>query len=632
MKKKELNFLRIGFFFFIPFLLVLLATYEKAGANAFPNAIFGGIFWGVVLSLIFGYRKKDESTKNQFSSEPKTTPILKASITFDEENNAQVEFEKLHPDLKHIEYVRLVLHYYAKLLADLDPNQFESDLLYNNLLFFTENVSNANLKTSPDLLQIANINSKIKISYPKSKSYCYIATFYAYSVTYRHLTTEIPMDLKHFAYSLPVLIQGAMQYLDDLNLNTLQIALKWMNEQYRNGFDYKNLFQWESIPYDAFFYAIKNDTAGNISGSSLVTHPTELNSSKEIIPSRIETDLDSKTAASTNSENDSSDDMKYNSDSKENNDIGYAETETALKVSTPYKAKEFNYLPLTIISIILIITIIISVFFILFSPASKSTISKKELNDTEIYLAEGSKKIENQDYNGAIQDFTKVIDLNPTNAVTYFYRGNAKSSNEDYDGAILDYSKAIELDPKVVNTYINRGLAKDINKDLMGAMMDYSKALELDPKNVDAFDKRGRTKAKLEDYRGAILDYTKAIELDPKYAAAYYYRGRAMDELKDYHGAIKDYTKTIELYPKDAETYLIYLRRGFAKAYLKDYIGTIDDLTKVIELDPNNSDAYYLRGFTKIEVGDKKGGCLDLSKAGELGNAEAYELIKKYCN
>jgi hypothetical protein len=70
------------------------------------------------------------------------------------------------------------------------------------------------------------------------------------------------MDLKHFAFTLPVLIQSAMRYLDDLNLNTLKIALKWMNEQYRNGFDYKNLSEWESIPYKAFFFAIMNDSVG----------------------------------------------------------------------------------------------------------------------------------------------------------------------------------------------------------------------------------------------------------------------------------------------------------------------------------------------------------------------------------
>jgi hypothetical protein len=35
---------------------------------------------------------------------------------------------------------------------------------------------------------------------------------------------------------------------------------------------------------------------------------------------------------------------------------------------------------------------------------------------------------------------------------------------------------------------------------------------------------------------------------------------------------------------------------------------------------------------TKILLGQKESGCLDLSKAGELGSEKAYESIKQFCN
>ena len=41
--------------------------------------------------------------------------------------------------------------------------------------------------------------------------------------------------------------------------------------------------------------------------------------------------------------------------------------------------------------------------------------------------------------------------------------------------------------------------------------------------------------------------------------------------------------------------------------------------------------AYLIRGYAKIRLGQKDDGCLDLSKAGELGSAEVYEIIKQYC-
>ena len=36
--------------------------------------------------------------------------------------------------------------------------------------------------------------------------------------------------------------------------------------------------------------------------------------------------------------------------------------------------------------------------------------------------------------------------------------------------------------------------------------------------------------------------------------------------------------------------------------------------------------------ISKIDLGDKEGGCLNYSKACELENANAYNVIKKYCH
>jgi len=68
-----------------------------------------------------------------------------------------------------------------------------------------------------------------------------------------------------------------------------------------------------------------------------------------------------------------------------------------------------------------------------------------------------------------------------------------------------------------------------------------------------------------------------------------------------------------------------------AKNYLLDFRGAILDYTKAIEIIPNFSEAYFCRGMTKIALNRKEDGCLDLRKAGELGDAVAYEYIKKYC-
>ena len=135
-------------------------------------------------------------------------------------------------------------------------------------------------------------------------------------------------------------------------------------------------------------------------------------------------------------------------------------------------------------------------------------------------------------------------------------------------------------------------------------------------------------KVNLQDYRGAISDCNKAIEIEPNYALAYNNRGKVKYKLQDYRGAISDYNKAIVINPNYA---LAYENRGLAKFYTKDFTSAIDDFTTAININPNDKEAYYGRGLTNILLGNKNKGCLDLSKAGELGHENAYNTIKEFC-
>jgi tetratricopeptide (TPR) repeat protein len=85
------------------------------------------------------------------------------------------------------------------------------------------------------------------------------------------------------------------------------------------------------------------------------------------------------------------------------------------------------------------------------------------------------------DYDWAIADLDKAIELDPKNAIAYDARGSAYGYNGDYDRAIFDLDKAIELNPNFANTYRNRGNAYEHKGDHDRAIADYRKALELDP-------------------------------------------------------------------------------------------------------------------------------------------------------
>lgn len=181
------------------------------------------------------------------------------------------------------------------------------------------------------------------------------------------------------------------------------------------------------------------------------------------------------------------------------------------------------------------------------------------------------------------------------NAREYTQKGRELYEKREYMEALLNLNKAIELDEGYAQAYFVRANIKDAFDDRHGAMKDYNLAVEKNPKFAEAFFARGNVKMKLQDYYGAIDDYTSAIALNENYIEAYFNRGRA-------------------------------------RQYIQAYEDAITDCTKIIQINPKNHDAYYMRGIVRLDYGDTKNGCLDLSKAGELGDLHAYEAIKEKCN
>lgn len=83
-----------------------------------------------------------------------------------------------------------------------------------------------------------------------------------------------------------------------------------------------------------------------------------------------------------------------------------------------------------------------------------------------------------------------------------------------YDRAISDYDKAIEINPKDTDAYHNRGLAYYDKGQNDQAISDYDNAIEIDPKYALAYNNRGFTYfVKLGNKVKGCADWKKACEL-----------------------------------------------------------------------------------------------------------------------
>lgn len=174
-----------------------------------------------------------------------------------------------------------------------------------------------------------------------------------------------------------------------------------------------------------------------------------------------------------------------------------------------------------------------------------------------------------------------------------FVKGILEGNGKRYNSALSYYDRAISQEPNRAFYYMNRGAVQAEIIDFISSMESNVQILTL--------DESGTARARVQepsyknyDYTAAIHDMNKALMMMPGFPYLHYNLGNLYCLSDDLPEAINQYSKAIEEYPYLAE-------------------------------------AYYNRGLVLIYLKDKTKGCIDLSKAGELGVSDAYPVIKKYC-
>lgn len=71
----------------------------------------------------------------------------------------------------------------------------------------------------------------------------------------------------------------------------------------------------------------------------------------------------------------------------------------------------------------------------------------------------------------------------PTDAESFLKRGLARQSQREHDGAIEDFTKAIELDGNLSKAFAARGVSREAKGDGDGAKSDYSKSIQIEIMN-----------------------------------------------------------------------------------------------------------------------------------------------------
>ncbi|MCF8232722.1 MAG: tetratricopeptide repeat protein [Bacteroidales bacterium] len=207
----------------------------------------------------------------------------------------------------------------------------------------------------------------------------------------------------------------------------------------------------------------------------------------------------------------------------------------------------------------------------------------------------------------------------------------------------------------IVSNNKNNGIRSDLLKQRLEKV---DSLINTSAPSPDLYMLKGMLHQMLQNYSSAMSAYTMAVVNNKDYYPAHLNRAvaiaRMKEDLKNARGELQDvslgknnrlsdnyensidYTPVLEDLNKALEINSgipeIWYNKGNIHLQMKNFTEAVNDYTRAIEKDPDFAEAYYNRGLTLIYLQDRNRGCLDMSKAGELGLKDAYKVIKRYCD
>ena len=266
-----------------------------------------------------------------------------------------------------------------------------------------------------------------------------------------------------------------------------------------------------------------------------------------------------------------------------------------------------------------------------------------------------------QQYNEAINIYTKGIAKHPDNSMLLSFRGNAYFAIKEYSKALTDYYLSIQNKNNVIHdiqanqqhtqlinesldTYVNAFISSmqisiAESKFALGktdeALQEINKGIEIAPAINEIglenyYNVRGNILLALQQYQPAIADFNQCIQLNSKYAIAYVNRAVAKINLANKTTTTQYFIRGgIENQTFNANWTLPTIAK--VKKTDINVISALTDCNKAIEIDGTLDYAYYIRGQVKkmLVYGDY---CYDLLKAKELGYPVEPELLNNCKN
>ena len=207
----------------------------------------------------------------------------------------------------------------------------------------------------------------------------------------------------------------------------------------------------------------------------------------------------------------------------------------------------------------------------------------------------------NKDYDNAIVNLNEAISLSPNDERLWGQRGYFYLYKNEYQKALLDFNKALEVKPGNPPSLRGRAWVKYALKDTKGSIEDYSALIASSPSNEDYFN-RGKVYLEQQDLSNAESDFNTCLSKGYESGLSNFFLALVKHIYKgDILAALKYYNASIAADPVNVDA---YFRRGDCYFRLKRFDEARQDFIKCTELKPNF--AFYYCAIARTYITDGK--------------------------
>ena len=185
-----------------------------------------------------------------------------------------------------------------------------------------------------------------------------------------------------------------------------------------------------------------------------------------------------------------------------------------------------------------------------------TTVLNKELQGS--FLAYNNRAmafVKMRQYDKAIDDYTRAIELNPRYFVLFSNRGEAYMKAGRLDEAARDFDKVMasaRFHLRAYDDYVELGNLYGKAGAPDKAVVSLGKAIIINPGGHAAYNDRGFVYSLLGQDDKALEHYNRAIDLNTDYAAAYVNRANLYFKMGGRELAVRDFRKACSLGNKAA--------------------------------------------------------------------------------